>query len=157
MLRTMHATALVAMVAIASCAKTSDNSRTVTAPVVSGTSQPAAPPVASGAPAAGDDSGTVAGGDMMLGPGPADDDSPDAGSAPYRACQQDSDCIAVAHVGCCHNGWREAVNATQKDAYAKSFVCPTPHPMCPMYIVHDTRTPKCNLGTHLCTMVNAHP
>ena len=155
--RTMHATALVAMVAIAACAKTSDNSRTVTAPVVSGTSPQATAPAASATPpAAGDDSGTVTG-DDMLGPGPAEDTSADAGSAQYRACQKDSDCVAVRRVGCCNNGWLEAVNATQKDAYAKSFTCPTRRPMCPMYMVHDTRTPKCDPGTHLCTMVKTQP
>ncbi len=86
--------------------------------------------------------------ETAIGPGPADDNGADAGNAQYRGCKQDSDCVAVPRVGCCNNGWLEAVSATQKDAYAKSFVCPTPRPMCPMYIVHDTRTPKCDPGSH---------
>lgn len=150
---TMHAAALVAvgaLAALAACTKTSDNPPMVTAPVGSGAPQAAPPPpVASTPPASSDES--------MMGPGPGGDDAADAGNAQYRACQQDGDCTAVPRVGCCNNGWLEAVNIGQKDAYAKSFTCPTPRPMCPMYMVHDTRTPRCDPGTHLCTMVNAHP
>jgi hypothetical protein len=151
---TMHAVALVTLVALAAlaaCNKTSESSPMVTAPV--GSSAPRAttppPPAPSTAPVASDET--------MMGPGPAEENGADAGNAQYRGCQQDGDCIAVPRVGCCNNGWLEAVSATQKDAYAKSFVCPTPRPMCPMYVVHDTRTPKCDPGTHLCTMVSAHP
>ena len=146
---TTHAAALVTLVALAACTKTSDSSSMVTAPVGSGAPQATMPPVASTPPTSSDES--------MMGPGPANDDSADAGNAQYRACRQDGDCIAVPRVGCCNNGWLEAVNATQKDAYAKSFTCPAPHPMCPMYIVHDTRTPRCDTTTHLCIMVNTHP
>jgi hypothetical protein len=73
-------------------------------------------------------------------------------SAQFRACQVDSDCVAVQRVGCCHNGWLEAVATSQQGAYTHSFVCPKPHP-CPMYVVRDTRVPKCDADTHLCTMV----
>lgn len=145
----MHAAAVAALVALAACNRTSGSSSLVTAPVGSGAPQATTPPVASAPPTSSDES--------MMGPGPAKDDNPDAGSAPYRACQQDADCVAVPRVGCCNNGWLEAVNAGQKDAYAKSFVCPTPRPMCPMYIVHDTRTPKCDTNTHLCIMVRPQP
>jgi hypothetical protein len=150
----MHAVALVTLIALAACNKTSESSPMVTAPVGSGAPQATTPPPVTtpeaGAPPVGSD-------ESMLGPGPAEETSADAGNAQYRGCKQDGDCIAVPRVGCCNNGWLEAVSAAQKDAYAKSFVCPTPHPMCPMYIVHDTRTPRCDPGTHLCTMVNAHP
>lgn len=149
----MHATALFAMLALVACTKTSDNARTVTAPVVSGAPQQGAPPVASTPPAAEGDAEPPPSGETMLGPGHQNEDSPDASTAAYRACQQDTDCVAVPRVGCCSNGWFEAVNAGQKDAYAKSFTCPTPRPMCPMYMVHDTRTPKCDTNTHLCIMV----
>lgn len=145
----MHAVALGALVVVAACTKTSDSSPLVTAPVGSAAPQASTPPVASTPPESSDES--------MMGPGPRNDDSADAGSAPYRACQQDSDCVAVPRVGCCNNGWLEAVNTGQKDAYAKSFVCPAPRPMCPMYIVHDTRTPKCDTTTQLCIMVRPHP
>ena len=145
----MHAAAVAALVALAACNKTSGSSPLVTAPVGSAAPQSSTAPVASTPPASSDET--------MMGPGPAGDDSADAGSAPYRACQQDTDCVAVPRVGCCNNGWQEAVNAAQKDAYAKSFVCPQPRPMCPMYMVHDTRTPKCDTNTHLCIMLNAHP
>jgi hypothetical protein len=149
---TMHAVSLVTLVALASCNKTSENSPMVTAPVGSSAPQASTPPPAPSAPPA-----PAASDETMMGPGPAEDNGADAGNAQYRACKQDGDCIAVPRVGCCSNGWLEAVSATQKDAYAKSFVCPTPRPMCPMYIVHDTRTPKCDPATHLCTMVGAHP
>jgi hypothetical protein len=60
--------------------------------------------------------------------------------------------VSVEKVGCCHNGWKEAVATSQKDAYTKSFTCPQAHPMCPMYIVQDSRVPLCDNATHLCTM-----
>jgi hypothetical protein len=77
----------------------------------------------------------------------------DAGADPrFRACRTDADCAAVDRVGCCHNGWKEGVASLQKDAYARSFVCPEAHPICPMYIVRDLRIPKCDERAHLCTM-----
>jgi hypothetical protein len=148
----MHAVALVTLVALGACNKTSENAPMVTAPVGS-----SAPPVSAPAPPPAPSAPPVASDETAIGPGAADDNAADAGNAQYRGCKQDSDCVAVPRVGCCNNGWLEAVSATQKDAYAKSFVCPTPHPMCPMFIVHDTRTPKCDPGTHLCTMVGTHP
>src|SRR5579864_6672409 len=35
---------------------------------------------------------------------------PRAGApAQFRGCALDTDCIAVDRIGCCHNGWQEAV------------------------------------------------
>ena len=53
----------------------------------------------------------------------------------------------VPRVGCCHNGWNEAVAVSQRDAYAASFVCPEAHPVCAMFLVRDTRVPQCDAGT----------
>jgi hypothetical protein len=80
----------------------------------------------------------------------------DAGGAPerFRACRVDADCVAVPRVGCCHNGWNEAVAASQKDAYKASFACPDAHPICAMFIVRDTRVPQCDPAGHLCTLVS---
>jgi hypothetical protein len=64
----------------------------------------------------------------------------------------DSDCVAVARVGCCDNGWKEAVATSQKDAYAASFKCPDPHPICPMYKAQDARVALCENTSQLCTM-----
>jgi hypothetical protein len=81
------------------------------------------------------------------------EEAPDSGAlAQFRACALDGDCIAVDRVGCCHNGWKEAVAASQAAAYEKSFTCPQANPMCPMYIVRDSRVPLCDNATHLCTM-----
>jgi hypothetical protein len=90
--------------------------------------------------------------------GPADASSAsneEDGGAParFRACGADSDCVAVPRVGCCHNGWKEAVAASQKDAYAASFVCPDPHPVCAMYLIRDAREPQCDRATRLCRMM----
>src|SRR5207237_3184953 len=68
------------------------------------------------------------------------------------ACKIDSDCVAVEKVGCCHNGYLEAVNKDQKEKYLHSFVC-TEQIMCPQFLVHDTRLAQCNLGTNKCEMV----
>lgn len=78
----------------------------------------------------------------------------DAGApARFRACGADADCVAVPRAGCCHNGWKEAVAASQKDAYATSFVCPDPHPVCAMYLIRDAREARCDRATRLCTMI----
>jgi hypothetical protein len=68
------------------------------------------------------------------------------GAAPayLRNCRKDSDCVAVDRVGCCHNGWKEAVAVTAKEAYADSFTCPEQSPICPMYLVRDLRVPECD-------------
>jgi hypothetical protein len=138
---------------VMACAKTSDNPPVVTAPTASAGAPAAADsaaavastPAVSAAPEAGTPLSTAA------------TDVPDAGAtAAFQACQSDSDCVAVPRVGCCNNGWKEAVNVSQKDAYAASFTCPRRHP-CPMYIIRDTRVPKCDPGTHLCQMVAAQP
>jgi hypothetical protein len=82
--------------------------------------------------------------------------TPDAGSAAaFQACAMDSDCVSVARVGCCNNGYREAVSAKHVDAYKHSFTCPPPKPMCPMFMINDTREAECNNGTHLCELVAA--
>ena len=145
-----------AALALAACAKTSENPPVVTAPVASATAGAVASagPVASSpvSPGPSPSASAAPPGETM---GAADD--ADAGSPQFRACQADSDCIAVPKVGCCHNGWMFAVNGSQKDAYAQSFTCPQPRPMCPMYIVHDTRVPRCDAPTHLCTMVRTQP
>jgi hypothetical protein len=97
------------------------------------------PPVAAAEPPPAMDSGA--------------EEAPDSGAlAQFRACTLDSDCVAVDRVGCCHNGWKEAVASSQAPAYEKSFTCPQAHPMCPMYIVRDARVPLCDNGAHLCTM-----
>jgi|CZKU01.1.fsa_nt_gi hypothetical protein len=80
----------------------------------------------------------------------ADGDS--GAPARFRACHADADCVAVPRVGCCHNGWNEAVAASQRDAYAASFACAYVHPVCAMFIVRDSRVARCDPAAHLCTM-----
>jgi hypothetical protein len=109
-----------------------------------------APTATAGVNPSSDASSDAAGGPGVAGPAPPGDGAP----ARFRACAIDADCVAVPRVGCCHNGWNEAVAASQKDAYLASFVCPDPHPICAMFIVRDTRVPRCDAGTRLCTLVN---
>jgi hypothetical protein len=62
--------------------------------------------------------------------------------------------VAVPRAGCCHNGWLEAVAASQKDAYANANACTmAKRPVCPMYIVKDERIAKCEAASHLCVLV----
>jgi hypothetical protein len=79
----------------------------------------------------------------------SDSDAPER----LRVCAADVDCVAVDRVGCCHNGWKTAVAAAQEDAYTKSFACPDPHPICPMYLVRDDRAAACDASHHLCVLV----
>ena len=69
------------------------------------------------------------------------------------ACSVDADCVAVPRGGCCSNGWNEAVSTHHTKAYANATKCTLfPHPMCPMYLVHDTRVAQCDTGTSQCKM-----
>jgi hypothetical protein len=69
------------------------------------------------------------------------------------ACQTDGDCVAVPLGGCCDNGWKTAVNRDAVSAYANSASCQRTRPICPQYVVNDTRVPECNRANHQCTMV----
>jgi hypothetical protein len=69
-----------------------------------------------------------------------------------RACQADSDCVAVMRNGCCRSGLNEAVNKGSVEAYRGSFTCPIPRPICPMHLVLDRRQPACDAASHLCTL-----
>lgn len=93
-----------------------------------------------------------------------DPSSPDDGSSSeaqdeelrksIQACSVDADCTAVPRGGCCSNGWMEAVNKHHVVAYEHATACKlNPPPMCPMYMVHDTRVPECNTSTKKCEMV----
>jgi hypothetical protein len=130
--------ALAAVFGVVACAQ--PRSAAVTAPTAGPTASAAslAPDAAVEAPAAS---------------APGTEEAADSGAlAQFRACALDSDCSAVDRVGCCHNGWKEAVAASQAGAYEKSFTCPQAHPMCPMYVVRDGRVPLCDNAMHLCTM-----
>ncbi len=135
--------ALAAAVILAACAKSS-GAPTVTAPVSNCTTAAATATVTATPTPTQIPTGTES---VTSSP------EPTTPSARFRACAVDADCIAVDRVGCCHNGWKEAVAVTQKDAYAASFTCPDPHPICAMYIVRDMRQPRCDAATHLCTLV----
>ncbi len=141
------------------CAKTSDNPPVVTAPTTptGGAGSAGSPMATDSATAVASTPGTTPAPEAGAPVSAAAPDTPDGGAiAAFQACQADSDCVAVPRVGCCNNGYKEAVNASQKDAYAASFSCPKRRP-CPMYIIRDMRVPKCDPGTHLCQMVNAQP
>jgi hypothetical protein len=147
MLRSIHAAGLATLTVVA-CAQTSQPP-TTTAPIVSASATPdptvapsasAATPAPVPAPAASAAMGLPAG------------DASTGDDAQFRACKADADCIAVPRPGCCNNGWKEAVAASQKDAYAQANACTRQHPICPMFRVRDQRVAYCEPQTHLCTM-----
>jgi hypothetical protein len=70
----------------------------------------------------------------------------------FFSCNKDADCVAAPVAACCKNGYNAAVNKDQVDAYEASVTC-APHPICPLYIVNDTRVAECNVSTHKCEMV----
>ena len=71
----------------------------------------------------------------------------------FRACSTDTDCVAVPRVGCCHNGWKEAVAASQKSSLCSVFRFVRIRTPCAlMYLIRDAREAKCDPTTRLCTM-----
>jgi hypothetical protein len=75
------------------------------------------------------------------------------GPGGFNSCMTDSDCVAVPRVGCCNNGYKEAVNQNEVDAYEMSFTG-TCNMACPFYVIDDTRQPECNVATKRCEMVD---
>jgi hypothetical protein len=72
----------------------------------------------------------------------------------YFSCKVDSDCVAEPEGGCCPHGYKDAVNKNQVTAWEKTQQCTTtPHPICPLFLVDDTRLAECNNNTHQCEMV----
>jgi hypothetical protein len=71
----------------------------------------------------------------------------------FTPCASDVDCVAIPMAGCCHNGWLVSVNGCSVDAYEQANVCDVTNPICPMYIVNDTRVPVCDPSTNACTLV----
>jgi hypothetical protein len=82
-------------------------------------------------------------------------------SAPnYLSCSVDADCVAVDRAGCCHNGYKDAVNASQVEAYRAANACKEAHHMCPMFMILDKRVARCNTTLKRCEMVQpqeGHP
>jgi len=146
MLRSML-TAALATLALVACA-TSQSSPTTTAPVVSASAS-VEPVVATPAPVVASASAAPAASEAAQ---PAPGDGSTGVGAQFRACTADTDCIAVPRASCCDNGWKEAVAASQKDAYAQANACTRRRPICPMYRVRDRRVPYCDPQAHLCTM-----
>src|SRR5580704_9002353 len=142
MLPTTARTALLAAAGLfagRACAETSPSSGVVVAPI--------APPPNPSAPAV-DPSTAPASSDASVAGEGGDEAGEKGAPTRFRSCGSSADCVAVPRVGCCHNGWNEAVAASQRDAYAASFVCPQAHPICAMFIVRDTRIPECDAATH---------
>jgi hypothetical protein len=77
----------------------------------------------------------------------------EAAAPDLYACALDHDCVAVPKVGCCVDGFLEAVNASYAKAYAASFACPDSGAPCPQGRVNDNRTPLCSDVTRHCEMV----
>jgi hypothetical protein len=69
----------------------------------------------------------------------------------FFSCSTDSDCVRVAKNGCCNNGYMEAVNKSQADAYKASFTCEKRRP-CPMFRIHEMRQAQCSPDAHKCVL-----
>lgn len=69
-------------------------------------------------------------------------------------CQTDDDCVAVDKAGCCPNGFLVAVNKGEVKAYETKYACTDSAPICPLFVVDDTRVAQCDFGTHQCQMID---
>ena len=74
-------------------------------------------------------------------------------SKSLTSCTVDANCVAVARGGCCSNGFLEAVNKDKVSAYEESTKCESAHPVCPLFVIHDTRVAECDTAKRTCTMV----
>jgi len=79
-------------------------------------------------------------------------DDPAASKADYVSCNMDSECVAVPREGCCHNGYKDAVNRDKLDSYRQANTCKIKNVMCPQFLIDDKRTPVCNATSHQCEM-----
>jgi hypothetical protein len=75
----------------------------------------------------------------------------------FFACKTTADCVAVPLAGCCNNGYKIAVNKGEVKAYDAANACTNPHPICPEFIINDTRVAECDASTHECEMVACPP
>jgi hypothetical protein len=75
------------------------------------------------------------------------------GKPSFYDCQTDDDCVAISKGGCCANGWKVAVNVNEVMAYEAANACTVKNPICPLYVVNDTRVAQCNTTTNQCEMV----
>jgi hypothetical protein len=71
----------------------------------------------------------------------------------FITCQQNTDCVAILKPGCCSNGWKVAVNRDHVAQYKAANACQQVHPICPLYVIDDTRVAECNATSHTCQMV----
>jgi hypothetical protein len=75
------------------------------------------------------------------------------GKVDLFSCSVDADCVAISVGGCCPNGTKIAVNANDVDAYNAQHACTNPRPICPLFVINDTRVPECDNATHECVLV----
>jgi hypothetical protein len=73
-------------------------------------------------------------------------------AARFAGCAVDSDCVAVPKVGCCHLGWKVAVNKDMTHAYGASYQCPIARPICIQILIIDNREPVCDPETQRCKL-----
>jgi hypothetical protein len=71
----------------------------------------------------------------------------------FTGCVTDDDCVAIPQAGCCHNGWLVAVSSCSASDYTAANACQTSSPICPMYMVNDTRVAVCDPSSNACTLV----
>ena len=74
-------------------------------------------------------------------------------AADYLTCNADTDCVAVPREGCCHNGYKDAVNKSKIGSYRAANHCKLTNPMCTQMIVDDRRVAQCNGVSHQCEMI----
>jgi len=75
----------------------------------------------------------------------------------FFACSAAADCVAIPKNDCCHNGYKEAVNKNEVDAYKASAPKCNPKRKCPMFRIMDKRVSDCNAGKCVLVQPSATP
>ena len=70
-----------------------------------------------------------------------------------ESCEVDADCAIVSDGGCCPHGVKYVVNSSSTDEWDVLSEChENIGPVCPLFMIDDTRVKSCDSTLHLCQL-----